>query len=243
MKKIFLMFVVMSVVIIITACNTSNDSNDTINRSQSSFQQGESSENNSDLVQFPEIYKEEELYTTVDRGSTHEEIYTSREVIESVQNGDPIPSGAVITLEIYREGDLAQIFVMEKREGWAEQNTSEMRNGDWQYQEFRPDGSVNEESDIGRCFSCHANVEREDFVNTLQEMESYELSADESSTTSRLAGAHTEGWKVKKLSNQSSIHGQESSVSDYESTERINNEEKQKAIEKALTMVYFQEKE
>lgn len=55
---------------------------------------------NRDLVKFPENYDEGELFTTVTRGDTFEELYTSREAIEAVQSGQPIPSGTIVTLKI-----------------------------------------------------------------------------------------------------------------------------------------------
>jgi hypothetical protein len=62
----------------------------------------------------------------------------------------------------------------------------------WQYQSFSPDGSVDEEADIGRCFSCHANAERDDYVNTLDDMKSYDLEeltgSNHSSTGSQITG-------------------------------------------------------
>ncbi|WP_180247578.1 hypothetical protein [Bacillus sp. AFS031507] len=60
------------------------------------------SNSNRELVKFPENYDKGVNYTTVNRGDVTEELYTSRKAIESVQNGQPIPDGTVITLEIYR---------------------------------------------------------------------------------------------------------------------------------------------
>lgn len=125
-----------------------------------------------ELVKFPENYAEGVLYATVNRGNTKEESYTSREAIEAVKNGQPIPSGTVITLLIYKDGELSKYFVMEKRTGWGAQYSPKKRNGEWEYQAFNPDKSASITDDIDRCFSCHMSQENQDFVNTLDRMKS-----------------------------------------------------------------------
>lgn len=177
-------------------------------------------------------------YTTVNRGNVREELYTSQEAIEAVQNGQPIPDGTVITLEIYRDEKLDEIFVMEKRDGWVDQNPPEMRNGDWLYQEFNGDKSVDYEEDIGRCFSCHANQERDDFVNTLDEMKKYDLEdftgSKDSSTESKIAGIPTKHWEVKALDDNL-----EASRDILHGNSLMEDEEKVGIIQKVLLMIHF----
>ena len=57
-----------------------------------------------ELVSFPDNYAEGVHYATVKRGNITEELFTSRTAIEAVKNGQPIPSGTVITMEDYRDG-------------------------------------------------------------------------------------------------------------------------------------------
>lgn len=201
MKKLFFPSLALVMSLTLTACNNT-DTNGISQQEQSSAKQ-ESPGSGTELVKFPEGYEKGELFTTVTRGNTYEELYTSREAIEAVQDGQPIPSGTVITLEIYEDEELDQIFVMEKRTGWGDQNPPDMRNGDWKYQSFSPDGSVDEEADIGRCFSCHANAERDDYVNKLDEMKSYDLDeltgSKDGSTESQIIGFHAKGWEVKEV--------------------------------------------
>ena len=71
----------------------------------------------SELIKFPESYTAGVLYATIDRGNITEEIFTSRAAIDAVKNGQPIPSGTVITLVDYRDGELFRYVVMEKRTG------------------------------------------------------------------------------------------------------------------------------
>lgn len=125
-----------------------------------------------ELVKFPEGYEEDILYTTVYRGKIKEEIYASREAIEAVKKGQPIPSGTVITLVDYRDGELHRYVVMEKRSGWGTEYSEDIRNGEWEYQAFNADKSVNEQENLIRCFRCHKSEARKDFVFTFDDMKS-----------------------------------------------------------------------
>ena len=109
-------------------------------------------------------------YTTVHRGNIREEIFASREAIEAVKQGRPIPSGTVVTLVDYRDGTLHRYVVMEKRTGWGTEYPSDLRNGEWEYQAFNADKTVNRNENLERCFSCHKGQAANDFVFTLNDM-------------------------------------------------------------------------
>jgi hypothetical protein len=125
-----------------------------------------------ELVKFPENYAAGVLYATVERGNIHEEIFASRAAIEAVKNGQPIPSGTVITLVDTRDGKLFRYVVMEKRTGWGAEYPPEKRNGEWEFQAFNADKSVNRNENLDRCFSCHKSQENEDFMFTFDQMKS-----------------------------------------------------------------------
>ena len=125
-----------------------------------------------DLVKFPERFAEGVRYATVERGNIKEEIFTGRNAIEAVKSGQPIPSGTVITLVDYRDGKLFRYVVMEKRTGWGAGYPPEKRNGEWEYQAFNADKSVNATETLDRCFSCHKSQAGSDFVFTLDRMKS-----------------------------------------------------------------------
>ncbi|AET68661.1 hypothetical protein Desor_3151 [Desulfosporosinus orientis DSM 765] len=125
-----------------------------------------------ELVKFPENYADGVLYTTVNRSNIREEIFTSREAVNAVKSGQPIPSGTVITLMDYRDGKLFRYVVMEKHTGWGVEYPPEKRNGEWEFQAFNADKSVNEKEDLNRCFSCHKSAEQKDFVYTFDQMRS-----------------------------------------------------------------------
>jgi len=125
-----------------------------------------------ELVRFPEKFEEGVHYATVERGSTREELYTSRAVIEAAKKGQALPSGTVITLVDFRDGKLFRYVVMEKRAGWGTEYPPAKRNGEWEFQTFNADRSVNVNDDVSRCFSCHRAQEKSDFVFTLDHMRS-----------------------------------------------------------------------
>lgn len=125
-----------------------------------------------EVVQLPKDYKAGIHYATVQRGGIREEIFTSRDAIEAAKSGKPFPDGAVIVMEDHRGGQLYRYIVMEKRAGWGSGYPENIRNGDWQYREFRPDGSPNPSEDGTRCMSCHKSQASQDFVFTLDQMKS-----------------------------------------------------------------------
>jgi len=125
-----------------------------------------------DKVTFPEGYADGVHYTTVHRGGITEELFVNRDAVDAVKNGRPIPSGTVITLVDYRNGGIHRYVVMEKRTGWGAEYPPERRNGEWEYQAFNADTSVNRNEDLERCFSCHKSQAANDFVFTLDEMKS-----------------------------------------------------------------------
>ncbi|WP_156940411.1 hypothetical protein [Paenibacillus forsythiae] len=68
--------------------------------------QQEASTPGAESGEYAEIGSGANLFTTYDRGDIHENIYiNSREAIEAVQNGEELPSGTVITLEGYKDGE------------------------------------------------------------------------------------------------------------------------------------------
>jgi hypothetical protein len=126
-----------------------------------------------ELVKFPENFAEKDvLYATVERSNIKEEIFTSRATIDAVKSGQPIPSGTVITLVDYRDGKLFRYVVMEKRAGWGAEYPPEKRNGEWEFQAFNADKSVNRNENLDRCFGCHKGQAQQDFVFTLDRMKS-----------------------------------------------------------------------
>ena len=63
-------------------------------------------------------------------------------------------------------GPLDRIVVMEKRTGWGAEYAPDLRNGDWEYARFRPDGTLGANVNYNACFQCHKPKGDQDFVFT-----------------------------------------------------------------------------
>ncbi|MGM7723092.1 cytochrome P460 family protein [Metabacillus sp. Hm71] len=222
----------------LTAC--SNNDNTTMETSEQNQEYAEIG-SGAHLVKFPENLEEGIIFATYDRGDIHEDIYVNnKEAIEAAQNGEELPSGTVITLVGYRNGELDQYLVMEKRTGWGSQYSPEERNGEWEYQAFTPDKEVRPDN-IGRCFSCHANQERDDYMNSMDQMKEFDLGeisqSNNSSTETTVAAIHTGDWKVSEIS----AHMNGSKDANKEESSLIDDEEKAKKVQDVLLTMYLQQ--
>jgi hypothetical protein len=139
-----------------------------------------------DNITFPLSYKNHVRYATVERpdNKTVREIYISPESTGVAKAGEPLPHGTVITMEVYRarvdekgepvkdaagrfiKGDLTGIFVMEKHPGWGGNYQEDIRNGEWEYARFTPEGQRHPNADTTPCFQCHKPLGGQDFVFT-----------------------------------------------------------------------------
>jgi plastocyanin len=140
-----------------------------------------------DKVAFPENYDKGIRYAIVDRhdNKQYRELYATPAAVEAVRKGQPIPSGTVLTLVQYKakldaagnplkgadgrfeKGDLLAYTVMEKRTGWGTEYKDDIRNGEWEYQAFRADKSVNDKANLTACFQCHKPHAGLDYVISL----------------------------------------------------------------------------
>jgi Cytochrome P460 len=145
-----------------------------------------------DKIAFPENYAKGVLYTTVDRpdNKQYRELFSTPEAIAALKAGHPIPSGTVLTLVQYKavlnaagepekdsngrfmKGDLIGYTVMEKRTGWGAEYADDMRNGEWEYQAFKADKTVNDKAVLKNCFTCHKPLDKQDFVFSFDKMKS-----------------------------------------------------------------------
>jgi hypothetical protein len=139
-------------------------------------------------VLFPQ-YQNFVLYLALDRPDIKEvrDLYASPNAI-NVQPGQPLPSGATLVMVHFKaqlsgngellkdtngrlvRGSLDRIGVMEKRTGWGAEYSDEMRNGEWEYALFRPDGTRNEQAKIAACFGCHKPNSRNDFMFSFEKL-------------------------------------------------------------------------
>ncbi len=141
-------------------------------------------------VVFPENWSSGQMYATVDRPDNRQyrEFYAAPEVVAAVRSGKPIPDGAVLTLAAYTaqvdaagnpmkdangrflKGSLAAVNVMQKKAGWGESIPAPIRNGDWVYQSFTPDGKANDKANLTACYQCHLPFAKDDFLTNLAKL-------------------------------------------------------------------------
>jgi len=105
-------------------------------------------------------------YTTVRRGNVTEHISTTREAIEAIQKGQPVPNGTHFVLADYRDEKIFRYFVMEKRLGWGADFEARRRTGDWQFQWYWPDRQINLKENTSRCMSCHQSQKEREYLFT-----------------------------------------------------------------------------
>jgi Cytochrome P460 len=144
-----------------------------------------------DKVAFPTLFPEGVLYTTLDRPDIkqYRELYTSAEALAAAKKGEPLPSGTVITLVQYAakldgqgnpekdangrfiKTNVVGFTVMEKRAGWGTEYPDNVRNGEWEYQAFKPDMTPNTGANLPACFNCHKPLDaKQDFVFSYDKM-------------------------------------------------------------------------
>lgn len=144
-----------------------------------------------DLVAFPRDYRNGVMYTSHDNAEAKEfrEFYITPAALDAVRKGQPLPSRTVITLARYdvqrdaggnpakdANGRFIKIAgvkayrVMEKRTGWGTAYPDNLRNGEWEYQAFLPDGKIDDKVDLGSCFQCHRNGDSTNFMFTAEDL-------------------------------------------------------------------------
>jgi plastocyanin len=141
-------------------------------------------------VAFPENWAKGVLYATVDRPDTkqYREFYTTPDVLAAVKAGQPIPDGAVMVLAAYMaqvdaagaplkdangrflKGSLAAVNVQQKKKGWGDEIPASIRNGDWVYQSFTPDGKANDKANLTACYQCHLPFAKEEFLTNFAKL-------------------------------------------------------------------------
>src|SRR5262245_12619270 len=138
-----------------------------------------------DKIVFPENYAQGVLYATVDRpdNKQYRELYGPASALEAAKKDEPLPSGTVLTMVQYAakldpqgnpekdangrfiKTNIVGYTVMEKRTGWGTEYPDNIRNGEWEYQAFRPDKTPNPNANLTNCFTCHKPLPgKQDYV-------------------------------------------------------------------------------
>ena len=76
------------------------------------------------------------------------EVYKAKKDAE----GNPIKSKLLNRL---LRGEKALIGVMQREKGWGDGHADGLKNGNWEFAAFKPDGSV-ADKDLDQCRACHA---------------------------------------------------------------------------------------
>jgi hypothetical protein len=139
-------------------------------------------------VAYPESYRTEFVrYITIDRPDRKivRWFYVNPEALAAAQPGEDLPDGTVLIMEDHQArldareepvvdaqgrfistDEVTNVFVMEKRPGWGAEYPPEMRNGEWEYAWFLPDGARKADAKFDGCFACHMNRAGRDFTFT-----------------------------------------------------------------------------
>lgn len=125
-------------------------------------------------------------YEVVDRADRNKTrfMYMNSKGWEAAVAGEPLPYGSVVVMEDHKirmidettpvvdsQGRLismdetTNVFVMEKRAGWGQDYSDDVRNGEWEYAWFAPDGT-RADKPMTACFECHKAQAAEDFTFT-----------------------------------------------------------------------------
>lgn len=124
----------------------------------------------SNRVTFPANLDQLVHYATVKRGASTEHMLTSQTAIDAVKKGQPVPNGTHVVLVDYRDAKVFRYFVMEKGANWGAEYEPKRRTGDWQFQSFKPDRSINMGENTARCQSCHQSREDDQYLYTFSDL-------------------------------------------------------------------------
>ncbi len=128
----------------------------------------------SNRTTFPQNIEELVHYATVRRGEVTEHLLTNQTAIDAVKAGQPAPAGTHVVLVDYRDGEVFRYFVMEKGENWGSDYAERRRTGDWQFQWFKPDRTVNLAEDTARCQSCHMSRGEQEFMFSYESIRAFD---------------------------------------------------------------------
>jgi len=139
-------------------------------------------------VAYPENYQTEFVrYITIDRPDRKivRWFYVNPEALARAALGEDLPDGTVLIMEDHKArldageapvvdaqgrfistDEVTNVFVMEKQPGWGAEYPPEMRNGEWEYAWFLPDGARKADAQFDGCFACHMSRAGRDFTFT-----------------------------------------------------------------------------
>lgn len=130
-----------------------------------------------DPIKFPADYQSTYTnYLNLDRTQNDDQIirlYANDTAVKGMKENGQFPDGSILIGEIYKAkkdangkiivsglgrriiDKFALVAVMEKQAGWGAKFPDALKNGDWDFATFAPDGSV-AKKDLNACRACHA---------------------------------------------------------------------------------------
>lgn len=150
-------------------------------------------------IEFPRDYPDAFTQYTIHNRDDNKQVrylHANETALQGAREGDTLPDGSVLVMEIYKavlddegvpvtdddgffeKGELALYALMEKRAGWGDDYPPEIRNGDWNYAFFLPDGTRRPGVDETECMACHKPHADNDFLFTLDALQAKARAAD-----------------------------------------------------------------
>lgn len=140
---------------------------------------------------FPENYRENfTLYFTGDRYIAGEQtirIYANDIALNGAASDGKMPDGSVLVAELYAaqkdadgeviesaigrriQGEFKAIALMERRAGWDDQYSDDLKVGDWEFEVFSTDGK-NLAKDTTSCRECHHPLADSEFMFSIEHL-------------------------------------------------------------------------
>ena len=144
---------------------------------------------------------------TIDRPDVRQvrDIYMNP-VSQQVKPGEAFPQGSRLVMEIYAaatnadgslrqeggrlvKGNLMHVYVMGKESNWGADVPEALRNGNWIYAAYKPDGAANTPI-VNTCRGCHTPLKKDDYVIHMDRYFSQRQSAFTPEQVLATAGAH-----------------------------------------------------
>lgn len=140
-------------------------------------------------VSFPADYKGKfTYYTTINFEATKQVrlYYANAVALAAARDGKPLPDGSVLLVSIHtaKLGDdkmpmkgadgffapdkLVGFTAMARQAGWGKDIPAMLRNEDWSYAVFAPDGKPRPGLNYAVCFACHKPLDKVSYLFTLK---------------------------------------------------------------------------
>jgi hypothetical protein len=143
-------------------------------------------------IAFPENYTNGVRWSVVEKPQLKRilEYYAMPEASEAARKNQPMPYGTILVgvqydMKLDPQGNpergpdgryvrtnIRGYTVMEKRSGWGAGYTPELRNGEWEYQLFKPDKTASTEIKTTVCLECHKPFGHQDYVQGYDQLRS-----------------------------------------------------------------------